>query len=71
VISSPSRYANVLGQYATIEGSLGNAFFGDLFSGQITLGEFEALANSAGVAKLNGFAVPAGTKVGVRINLAV
>lgn len=65
-----SYYADVQGQYATIEGSVGSAFLGNLLSGQITLGELESSASSGGISTLNGFAVPAGVKSGARGDLA-
>lgn len=63
-------YADAQGQYATIEGSVGSAFLGDLLSGAITLGEVQASLDSRGVEKLNGFAVPDGVKSGARGDLA-
>jgi hypothetical protein len=65
-----SYYADVQAQYATIEGSVGSAFLGDLFSGQVTLGELESALNSNGVKKLNKFATPDGTMSGARGDLA-
>lgn len=63
-------YADAQGQYATIEGSVGSAFLGDLLSGGITLGELQASLDSRGLTKLNGFAVPDGVKSGARGDLA-
>jgi hypothetical protein len=64
-----SYYADVEGQYATIEGTIGSAFLGDLFSGQVTIGELEAALDSKGVDKLNKFAAPSGTLSGARGDL--
>ncbi|RZI87218.1 MAG: hypothetical protein EOO67_14625, partial [Microbacterium sp.] len=67
--SPDDYYAEAEGQYATIEGRIGGGFLGNLFSGQVTLGEVEASLNSNGVDKLNGFKAPEGTMSGARGDL--
>ncbi|MCX6395144.1 MAG: hypothetical protein NTV23_01510 [Propionibacteriales bacterium] len=74
--SSGEFYAEVEGQYATIEGSIGGDVFGagkkaNLLSGRLSLGELDSAVRSAGVRTLNGFAVPDGTKSGSRGDLVV
>lgn len=68
--TSDEYYAQADGQYATIEGRIAGGIVGNLFSGQLTLGEVEARLSSEGVDKLNGFKVPDGTKSGARGDLA-
>lgn len=64
-------YADAQAQYVTVEGSVGGAFLGNLFSGKLQLGPLEATVNSQGLTDLNGEAAPAGAKSGARGDLAI